>query len=159
MAIRIDAQQLAQFDKDLAKAGRAFDYNVTATILRKSGKPMLAAAMTLVPIGSTFRYERGRNSGDSSVGGTYDRGGATRRDLRLKVVSDAQGNAVLLVGVNKNRGHVGWRTHLITRANKNRRTPNDFLGKAESQTIDIVINSFGTDAQEVIRRILKRAAR
>lgn len=43
----------------------------------------------------------------------YRRGGATKADIRIKVVSDKQGEATALVGVSKAYGKVGWRTHFI----------------------------------------------
>jgi hypothetical protein len=159
----LDANDIRTLAVDLAKAGRALDKQTSGQIMREAAQPMLTATRQEVPVGripffKSAAINRGRLKGSpGDYTGTYARGGATRRDLRLKVV-DGIGDetARVLIGVDKRSGYVGWRTHFITRATAKDPSVNDFLSRAEGRTIDVVISRIGPAAQIVVRKILAK---
>ncbi|QHV99223.1 hypothetical protein [Spirosoma endbachense] len=133
----IDTRELFVLDRKLARTGRVVDARFMGRTMRVAVKPMLDIAKREVPIGQRlFRSQKVRRlkSGKTKRDGTYDKGGATKRSLRILVVPGSQGEVVrVLVGASKKRGYAGWRTHLITRPNIHRRGVDDFLSRAESQ--------------------------
>jgi hypothetical protein len=122
------------------------------SVLRKAVKPMLEKAQSEVPV-SHAGGERISLSKRGATANSYRRGGATRRDLRIKAVSP-KANEVgrVLVGVSKRADKVGWRTIFITAGTKNRQTKsganrgrvraNNFLQRAYNGTIDGVRADF-----------------
>lgn len=155
MRATVDVSELRQLDRDLQRAGRAFDERAQGQALRLAGRPMLKQARIEVPVGKRKRTGKGRLARDGAGDGTYDRGGATKRDLRLKIVKNTLGQPTLIVGVDKRRGHTGWRTKFTTRGTSHN-SANDFLGRTESKRINVVISSFGQAAQEIVLRTLRR---
>lgn len=154
----VDDSQLRDFDKRLSRVGKVFDKTTTGKILRVALKPTLAATQRLAPVGQTkkksgltYRSKSGKVKRD----GTYDRGGATRRSARIRIVEGVGDETVRgLVGISKSRGKAGWRTHLITRVNAHRRIAIDFLGQAERETQNDVIQNFGRAAEEVVTKTI-----
>lgn len=151
MQLTVDTSDMRNLDIQMSRIGRAFDRGALTQTGRRAFNPMLVATRQEAPIGRFVRRPVGQT--DS----TYDRGGATRRDVRFKVVN-GQGEEVVrfLVGVSASRGKTGWRTHLITRPNKNRVTPNDFLARAYGRTIDVSLGRLSQEAQRTVERIISR---
>lgn len=138
-----DASQAAALDRALGRYKQIIPNSAASKGIRKALKPMLEAAKSEVPVGG--RVSKGKRS-------EYDQGGATRRDLRIRIVKPEGDEAARgLVGVSKKRGKVGWRTHLITRKNKNRKAPDNFLERAYRQTIDQTVQILGTSIEQSVR--------
>lgn len=113
------------------RAAKGFKTSMDKTALkvsmRKALRPMLQYSKVIVPVDKRVERHRrsylgiDRKTKQRDMG--YDRGGATKRDLRIKAV-DAGGKmaytneVVGLVGVSQKRRHVGWRTKWITRGRK-----------------------------------------
>ncbi len=160
MAAQIDTTQLFALDVRLTQVGRVFDKTLMGQTLKDALKPTLDAAKQEVPVGQTsrkssltFRTRRGKSRRD----GTYDKGGATKRDLRIRIVPGVQDEIVRgLVGVSKSRGKVGWRTHLITRKNLHRSAPNDFLARAEQKTSGLVVANMQASAEKIVTKTVLR---
>lgn len=160
-----DVAELRELDLSLAGIGRSFDARTAGATLLNAAKPMLVTTRQEAPVGRVPKFKsatvvRGRRKGQARTNtGSYQRGGATRRDVRLKVVPGVGDEvARVLSGVDKRHGHVGWRAHLGTRGTRKQRA-DDWLSRAESRTVDIVISRLGTSAQLIVRRALTRYAR
>ena len=101
-----------------------------------------------------------RSCADSKRSG-FERGGATRRDMRILIVPGV-GNEVsrAVIGVSQKKGKVGWRTHFITRGFSDRsgrfHKGRDFLKSAFDLTYGI---SKGIFAREVLVSFQKWAKR
>lgn len=159
MNLTFDDRALVKLSQDLSKAGKEFNGPPLKAAFRKSLQPVKRLAVQGVPVGKKVRIvsRRGQTSrrGISVGGNSQDRGGATRRDIRIRIVNGEGDEAMRgLVGVSK-RG-VGWRTHLITRANLHRRIPNDFLDRAERLGVPLAVSSLGPSAQAIVKGILRR---
>jgi hypothetical protein len=157
MRFTVDTSDMRNLDIQMSRIGRSFDRGALMQTGRRAFNPMVVATRQEAPIGRIKRSATGRTKADQRTDGTHDRGGATRRDIRFRVVN-GQGEEVVrfLVGVDGRLGHVGWRTHLITRKNVHRLTPDDFLARAYGRTIDVSLNRLGTEAQWTIERVLRR---
>lgn len=137
--ITYDAKQLMELNSKFAKYQNAILPSLAKKALREAAQPMLRSARNLVPIGGQIAYKKG--------GSDQDRGGATRRDLRIQFVKvEGQEVARLLVGVSQKSGKVGWRTHFVTRGWTDRgggkHRGKNFLQEAHDNTIEIVQDSF-----------------
>ena len=156
MDLKYELKDLLALEDRLQSVGKEFSPRVMSRVTKRALEPLLNIAQHEVPE-SNNGYESvslSRNRGRSN---DYRRGGATKRDLRILMVQgENEEMARGLVGVSKKSGHVGWRTHLITRANKNRRVANDFLARAETQGIPLVIARLGDDARQIVEKMLKK---
>lgn len=136
--ITVDAKELMKLNAAFAQYTKAIPKNVAVKALRESIKPMFTASRNLAPIGNVVNY-----SGRPGM----ERGGATRRDVRIRFVKE-EGSEIarVLVGVSSKSGKVGWRTHFITRGFTDRggkfHGPDNFLQEAFDNTIDIVQDKF-----------------
>lgn len=150
MKLTVDLRELDQLAITLRDARSIYPKSVVSAALKEAAKPMLVAAKQEAPVGNRRRY-----ASNSNTSGSMDRGGATRRDIRLKAVTFKGGSVGVLVGVSKKRGRVGWRTQFITRGTKFMRR-NDFLERAFNRTFDLVRgrleNSLGQKFEAYIRR-------
>jgi len=157
MQLTVDTSDMRNLDIQMSRIGRSFDRGALTQTGRRAFNPMVVATRQEAPIGRIKRSPTGRTKADQRTDGTYDRGGATRRDIRFKAVA-GKGEEVVrfLVGVSKSRGKVGWRTHFITRPTKKDRLVNDFLGRAYGRTYDVSISRLGTEAQRTIERLLRK---
>lgn len=169
MPLILDANQLYEFDRTLSRVGRVFDKNTSKRILRIALAPAEAAVKREAPEAQrgsvtfrTFSTKRGKIKRD----GTYDRGGATKRDVRILMVNPVGDESARgLVGVSKKRGKVGWRTLFLTRGTRNRRTrkgwnrgatrADDFLDRGERQSEYLVEREFENGAEALVRKELK----
>ncbi len=160
MRFSVDESQLRALDRQLAEAGRAFTPRLTGSILVNAARPMLTALRNNTPVGKQRRYGKGRLKRDGAGDGTYDRGGATRRDARIRQGSLTRGDevATVVVGISKRRGRVGWRTRFTTQGTKRSRK-NEFIRRTEDQTAGLVELRFAQSAQVVVSRILSRNTR
>jgi len=136
--ITIDAKDLLKLAKGMETYRNAVPKSIAVKALREAIKPMLTATKNLAPVGSVVNY--------SGRAGT-ERGGATRRDVRIRFVKEeGQEIARVLVGVSAKKGKVGWRTHFITRGFTDRggnfHRGQDFLKEAYDNTFDIVQAKF-----------------
>lgn len=158
MRLQTETSELYALDRKLARVGRVFDARLMGRTLKEATKPVLDIARQEVPVGQrkfkssqTRRLKSGKIKRDS----TYDKGGATRRSLRILIVPGGEGEvARVLIGVSKKRGYVGWRTHLITRPNIHRRGTDDFLGRTESRGTPIIEAGIGAAAQTIVEKEL-----
>lgn len=156
MEITFDVKELMKVDRAFAASAKTVsDKRVAGSALRKALAPTLAATRRLAPVGGNGA-ERISLKKKGPSANDYRRGGATRRDQRIKIVPGQNDEVVRgLVGTSKARGHVGWRTHLITRYNKNRRGVDDFIGKAFDQTINQVVDTYGKEMTTAVEKIIK----
>lgn len=127
MLVRIDTREIDELSVVMARSAAVLDRQVIKAHLRTALRPMLKAAKAKAPVsGKQYKNKRGDVVGAERISlryrknlnpNDYRRGGATKRDLRIKVVDDRENRADVmgLVGVDKRRGKVGWRTHFITR--------------------------------------------
>jgi hypothetical protein len=124
--ITLDSKELAALSAGFSRYEAAIPRSVAAGALRESAKPMLNAARSAAPVGKP---------GKKALRADYRRGGATRKDLRIRAVK-GEGKEIgrVLVGVSQKKGKVGWRTHFITRGYTDRggtkRPGRDFLKTA-----------------------------
>lgn len=157
---KLDDRELYQLDRKLARAGAVFTPSLMSRTFRENLKPMLAAAKQFAPVGkrkNRSTLTRRTRAGKTKRDGTYDRGGSTRRDLRILVNKGKDKEIVRgLVGVNMKKGHVGWRTHFITRPTRKKPQVNDFLDRAEKATLSEVVNRFGNSAETIVQKVLAK---
>lgn len=138
--ITLDATELMKLNSGFERYGHILPKSVVNKALKDAAQPMLRSARSLSPVGSKIAY--------TTKGGTdQDRGGATRRDVRLRIVkSEGEEISRLLIGVSQKSGKVGWRTHFITTGYTDPsggwHRGRDFLNEAYDNTIEIVRNSF-----------------
>lgn len=159
MQITLNDSELRDLDRRVAESGGAFTPRNVDQILAKAARPVLVVLRTNTPVGKGKMKSKSRTNKNGTGDSTYDRGGATRRDTRIKVIKGAGGEvSAVLIGVSKRRGKVGWRTHFITRGTKRNRR-NDFISRTESQTAGVVQSIFAASASEIVSRILARNAR
>lgn len=164
MRITIDTRDIDKLTEAMGKYSGIMPNSKANSVLRKSVRPMLMKTKAEVPV-QTDGQERIRiSSARKAIGRNSDpnylrQHGATRRDLRTKAVKAEAGEVGrVIVGVNKRRGKVGWRTPFITRgtgirrtkrgANRGRMTANDFLQRSYDQTIDFVRQDFLKEYRE-----------
>lgn len=138
--ITLDAKELSRLNKGFEKYQNAIPVSIARKALREAAQPMLRSAKNLVPVGGKIqKYGKARTD--------QDRGGATRRDIRIAFVKQENLEiARLVVGVSQKSGRVGWRTHFITRGFTDRggsfHRGKDFLTEAHDNTIGEVQNTF-----------------
>ncbi|GAB3881278.1 hypothetical protein [Spirosoma agri] len=160
MRIQTDSTELYAMDRTLARVGRVFDARLMGKTLKTATQPVLGIARQEVPVGRrTFRSQLTRRlrSGKLKRDSTYDKGGATKRSLRILIVPGGPGEvARVLVGASKKRGYAGWRTHWITRPNIHRVGVNDFLARTESRGTPLIEAGIGQIAQAVVETELRR---
>ncbi|MCF2443651.1 hypothetical protein L0657_06760 [Dyadobacter sp. CY345] len=152
MKVTINTDDLKKLETAMGKYAMIMPTQKANSALRKASQPMFRAAQAEVPVGKMGRErislkKRGVNAN------AYRQGGATKRDLRIKVVKAEPGEVSrVLVGVSKRSSKVGWRTPFITKGTKVRKTKkgynrgsvkaNNFLGRAFDSTIDFVRADF-----------------
>ena len=148
--VTADTSGLNKVDQGLARYSKIMPTDTTNRILKKATKPMLNSAKANAPVskgGRTRISLKHRSAGKNA--NAYAQGGATRRDLRAKVVppeKDESGR--ILIGVSKRSSKVGWRTNFITRGTRirfsktgkslGRVSKNNFLQRAYDQTMPMV---------------------
>lgn len=170
MGLKFNTSQLEVLSRKLAGAGREFGRPEMSRAMKKALRPMLSAARSAAPVSRKSIIGHGvltSKSGKTRRDGTYDKGGALRRDMRIRIV-EGQGSEYLrgLVGVDKRRGHVGWRAVFVTRGTVARRTrkgynrgsnrANYFLDRAERVGMPLAISSLGNDARAIVENIVRR---
>lgn len=164
MKITVDLKDIEKLNVAMGRYAQIMPTSKANSVLRKAAKPMLSAAQSEVPVSrgdqesvSLNRARREIKAHRNPNG--YRRGGATRRDLRIKAVQPKAGEiGRVLVGVSKRRGKVGWRTVFITTGATNRKTKkgkstgsvkaNKFLDRAYDSTIDFVRVDFQQQYRE-----------
>lgn len=122
----------------------------TRAILRTAVIPTKQLAKQLVPVGE-FRPLTKRESSNALE---YGRGGRTRGDIRIKMVSDKAGEMKALVGVSKAKNKVGWRSHFIEFGTE-RMTAKPFLTPAGDATKDTVQRRFSDMVNKRTDELLK----
>lgn len=139
----VDAKELMKLNQGFEKYRNAIPTSTTNAALARSARPLLNSARQLAPIGTVRSNGWGKYTGPD-----YRRGGrATQRDVRIKrVTPEGEEVARILVGVSDKSGHVGWRTHFITKGWKDRggkwHKGKDFLQDAYDYTFEIVQTTF-----------------
>jgi hypothetical protein len=171
MNLSFDMSEYSKVRRAAKGFATSMDKTALKASMRKALRPMLQHTKITVPIDKRVKkYKRsylGRARKSNARDKGYDRGGATKRDLRIKV-GDAKGKmswtseVAGLVGVSKKRTRVGWRTHLITRGRKagvdrigrnfSAIAPRDFLAPAYQAGSGQLHSSISTD-------VLKKAAK
>lgn len=161
MDIPFDLTLVRTLQSDLAKAGRSLDNNTAGRILKDAAQPLLVAERQEVPVGGvpqfkTTTVQRGTRKGQVRNSGSYTRGGALRRSLRLLIVPGEGSEATrVLAGASKAGNNVGWRAHYpIFGTVKMQR--NDFQSRAFDRTYDVVLSRLGTSAQQIVKQILAK---
>ncbi|KAA9357235.1 hypothetical protein [Larkinella humicola] len=147
--VKADFSQAHQLVIRLERASAIYPKGVVGGALREAVKPMLRVARQEAPIGNYGRERISLRYGKSSRSNEYRRGGATRRDLRIKVLYLDTG-PVAYVGVSMKSGKVGWRTHFITRpvsgggkAGQINTRGNDFIKRTYDRTFSGVVKQLG----------------
>lgn len=152
MKITVDASELKKLETAMGRYALIMPTQKANSALKKSSQPMFRAAQSEVPVskGGKERISLRKRGVNANA---YRQGGATRRDLRVKMVKPEAGeSARVLVGVSKRSSKVGWRTPFIVHGTKTRRTKkgynrgstkaNNFLGRSFNKTIDFVRSDF-----------------
>lgn len=155
---RINTQAMDQLGLAMKRYGQIMPTQKANNALRRSVKPMFRRAQSEVPVGRNGKESISLKTARSALRrgsdpNDYRRGGATRRDLRIKAVPPKAGEiSRILVGVSQKRGKVGWRTPFITKGTKVRKTKkganrgrvqaNNFLQRAYSATYQGVVTDF-----------------
>lgn len=135
VSVKVDTSEIEKLARGLGTYKSILPRSVSNSALKNAARPMLKSAQRLAPVGDRLKSKRA---------------GATRRDLRIKAVAPADGESSrLLVGVSKNRGKAGRRTHFITRGFTDRggrfHRARDFLKDAYDYTIEIVRDNYGRE--------------
>jgi hypothetical protein len=144
--MNVDAREWSALAEKMRRYESIMPRSVADGALRESAKEMLTTAKSLAPRSGKKIYIPkskigAKNKNDKLIEGSYRRGGATRKDLRIRTVK-GQGKEIgrVLVGVSKKADKVGWRTHFITRGYTDRggkkHAGRDFLKPAFTQHID-----------------------
>lgn len=163
MSFTIDTSGLKKLDQALANSAKTVsDRRVAGSALRSALKPMLEATKRNAPVGNegaqriSIRSARKAQAKQRDPN-AYRKGGATRADQRIKIVA-GKGVEVArgLVGTDKRKGKVGWRTKFITRTNKHRRVADDFLGRSYQQEISGVNTNYGNEMSSQVEKTIKR---
>lgn len=157
MNIITDMSEVTELATALNQLPLDVNKNVLRASLKKSLNPTYKRVKQEVPVGfsgTTSRLGIGRYGRRKD----YDRGGATKRDLRIAVKDDRDNSSELigLVGVKQGKDTVGWRTHFITRPTNKKATANDFLKRASVGTVQEVESTLASDITKVVQRRLKR---
>lgn len=157
MNIITDMSEVTELAAKLNKLPLDVNKSVLSASLKKSLKPTFDRAKQEVPVGFSGSFSR-LGQGKYSRRKDYDRGGATKRDLRIAIKDDRENLSELigLVGVKGSKNSVGWRTHFITRPTKFKKTANDFLKRASVGTIQEVESTLAKDISKVVQSRLKR---
>lgn len=155
--ITIDASELRELSKSLAKYQAIVPRSVEQSALRRSVRPIFNAARQEVPVGRVV-------SDGGIKGPDYRRGGATRKDLRVKNRRPGRGaTSSVWVGPSFGPGKVGWRNHFITggvqRAGRGRNVnikPNNYLQRAYNRGIGESTKAFASEINESFLRWAKK---
>lgn len=133
---------------------KGLDRRAIGGILNEAAKPMEAVMKSNAPDGRmNFNMRLSSFLGQSHSG---DRGGATRRDIRRKIVYDSDSTATVLVGVNRNKGHVGWRAHFIELGTE-KWAGKPFIERSGLQTQSQVIERFKDGVEAKVNEIDRKA--
>ncbi|GAB3327813.1 hypothetical protein GCM10027299_28960 [Larkinella ripae] len=154
MKFGFDISELRKIDRALAGSVKTVtDKRLAGSAMRKALKPMMGEMKRQAPVGK-YAPKRGVRV---AQGLPMRQGGGTRADIRIKIVRGEAEEVVRgLVGVSKERGKAGRRTHLITRRNKNRRVANDFIKRTLRRKIEETTELYGRAVLSVVKGILKR---
>ncbi|MET7253463.1 hypothetical protein [Dyadobacter fermentans] len=165
--VTADTSEITKVEKAMGRYSRIMPPEIANNLLRRSVRPMLIAAKAQVPVSSNGQMRvslKHRKAGKSA--NAYAQGGATRRDLRIKIGRpEIKELSRVLVGVSRMPGKVGWRTPFITGGTKDRLTEkgrrtgrvraNNFLDRAYDQTISMVRTDFQREYREQFIRWAK----
>lgn len=150
LRVKADFSEAQQLAITLDRAGLIYPKGFVSGALREAVTPMLRVARQEVPVGKNGAERVSLHYGRTSSSNVYRRGGATKRDLRIRIVYNSQNNPVALIGVSKKAGKVGWRTHFITRPVRgggkggNINLPgNDFLKRSYDRTFPGIVKQLG----------------
>lgn len=133
---------------------KGLDNKAIGRMLNNASKPMEEAMRSNAPEGRmNFSMRLGSFLGSSS---DYDRGGSTKRDIRRKVVFDSANTATVLVGVNKLKGHVGWRAHFIELGTE-KWQGKPFIERSGIQTQAQVVERFRDEVEKKVDEIDRKA--
>lgn len=165
MQLNTQTSELRDLIITLNKAGGDFTPQLAGRILIDAAKPLLIAEQQEVPVGNVPQYKssivvRGARKGKTRTNlGTYARGGALRRSLRLKAVNpEGKEQARVIVGASKRTGQAGWRAHFTI--NGTVKSPaNNYQARAYDRTKEVVENRVENSALVVIKKRLTRYAK
>lgn len=151
--IEIDISELKRLESGFAKYQSVLPKRVEQSALRRSVRPIYIAAREEVPVGRVV-------SDGGKKGPDYRRGGATRRDMRIKSRRATGGaTSAVWIGPSFGPGKVGWRNHFITRGVKlagrgrNVNIPaNDYLKRAYNRKIEESKKLFASEVDESFKR-------
>lgn len=162
MHLNTETADLRDLIVSLNQAGGDFTPQLAGRILIDAAKPLLIAEQQEVPVGDIPQYQsgavvRGIRKGKPRTNiGTYARGGALRRSLRLKAVNpEGKEQARVIVGASKRTGQAGWRAHFIINGTQ-KMPPNNYQDRAYQRTKDVVENRVETSALVVIKKRLAK---
>jgi|GEM_PF-3224787 len=152
MKVTFDTKDITKLAVAMTRYAKIMPAAKANSVLRKAVKPMYQRARMEVPVSNGGKEKtslsKARNAiRQKSNPNAHRQGGATRRDMRIKVVPAAPGEmGRVLIGVSKKSSKVGWRTHFITMGTKSRKTKrganrgsikaNNFLERAFTTTIE-----------------------
>lgn len=143
---KIDLTGSDNYLRALDALGKGISEKVLGEALFKAAKPMEEAMKANAPVGPF------RPSSDPE----YRRGGATRDDVRRKIVYDVVNTASVLIGVSKSRGGVGWRAHFIEQGTK-KWAGHPFIERSGKQTENMVVSTFEREINQKIDEEARKA--
>lgn len=150
--ISVDVSELEKLARGFAQHKHILPKSVEQRAMRRAVRPIFRAAKSEVPVGRVVS----ENGWGKQKGPDFRRGGATRKDLRIK--NRTKGLTVtsgVWIGPANKPGRVGWRNHFITKgvsgAGKGKRIntqPNDYLTRAYNAGIGETVQSFAKETED-----------
>ena len=157
--IEVDVKDLYKLEAGLKHYDSILPKSVAASAFRNATKPMVKASKDFAPVGG----RKSKNGWGKRTGPEYRRGGATKRDVRFKMVPskvNAGEVSKALIGVSMKKGKSGWRTHFITSGFTDRggrkHAGKNFLQTAFDTTIGEVSASYAKEMVGAFQKWAKR---
>lgn len=131
----------------LDQVGKGISERAMGGILFTAAKPMELRMKANAPVGPYVPTLKGSD---------YRRGGATRDDVRRKLVFDKPNEATVLVGVSKGYGKVGWRTHFTEYGTKSWRG-RPFVERSGQASQAQVVRAFNNGIEKLVEDEKRKA--
>jgi HK97 gp10 family phage protein len=159
MKVIVDTKGIDKLTTAMKRYAQIMPTQKANSAFRKAIRPMLQKAQSEVPVSNNDRERVSLKQRTGKNANAYRRGGATKRDLRIKTVPPKAGEVGrVLMGVSKRGDKTGWRTIFITRGTKMRKTKsganrgrmkaNNFLQRAYDSTFPGVAADFQKQYRE-----------
>lgn len=155
--IHSDPKELVELGRKMLKLRDDLTFEQNQAALRYAVRPVYSSMVSKTPVGKGgYRIGRRGVAGANKSSLEYRRGGATKADTRIKSLRmTKQREAVVLVGVSRKRGYVGWRTHFLLHGTKKMRR-NDYMLNALNENLGKVPDRYEEKARKIINKHLAK---